>query len=284
MSKSRTVAAVCAAALLLTTHFGCARSTRHGLVVTVPRGWSSEIRTVIVGTPEGHVPRDITYYRNSIGMEFVLLPGGEFVMGSEKGAPDEQPIQRLRIPKALFVSAFEVTQAQYMELIGKDPSNFKSARNPVESVTWKDAGSFCQALAVKEGLKYRLPTEAEWEYACRAGGKTAFYWGNTMRNDCAWWSGNSGAGTHPVGQKLPNGFGLYDMSGNVCEWCRTVYRKYPYSEMDDMAHYDPAREHVTRGGSWRSDSTAARSATRARVSARAALIDTGFRVVVPAEE
>ncbi|MEK7450052.1 MAG: formylglycine-generating enzyme family protein [Planctomycetota bacterium] len=145
-------------------------------------------------------------------------------MGSNDGENDEKPIHEVAL-NSFLISKYEVTQGQWQKIMNNNPSNFKGDNNPVEQVSWDDCQEFCKrsetesASGGKTGL--RLPTEAEWEYAARAGTTTKYYWGDSINDDYLW--DNSNLGTHPVGQKKPNGFGLYDMLGNVWEWCQDWY-------------------------------------------------------------
>ena len=171
---------------------------------------------------------------NSVDIVLVPIPAVEFMMGSpesEEGRNDNNETQhRVQITKPFYLSAYEVTQAQYQDVMGNNPSHSKGANKPVEKVNWSDAVEFCRKLSDEEGAEYRLPTEAEWEYACRAGTATAYSFGDdtsqlskserevAMRY--AWYKANSGNTAHAVGEKLPNSWGLYDMHGNVWEWCQ----------------------------------------------------------------
>jgi formylglycine-generating enzyme required for sulfatase activity len=147
----------------------------------------------------------------------------------------------------------EVTQAQYEAVMGTNPSYFKGQTNPVENAFWEDATEFCKKLSEKTRQTVRLPTEAEWEYACRAGTQTAFSFGDdpSALGDYAWHAGNSGERSHPVGQKKPNAWGLYDMHGNIWEWCADRYGKYPKGFATDPSGPTTGDTRVSRGGSWR---------------------------------
>jgi formylglycine-generating enzyme required for sulfatase activity/uncharacterized protein YjbI with pentapeptide repeats len=178
--------------------------------------------------------------QNSIGMDLKLMPAGTFTMGSYS-VPGEQPAHQVTLTKDFYIGVYEVTQQQYERVTGRTPSRFKGANNPVESISWDEAVAFCAKLSAlpaerAAGRVYRLPTEAEWEYACRASTLSSYYFGDDSRNlgKYAWFNDNSGRTTHPVGAKLPNGWGLYDMHGNVWEWC---------SDKEGSAR-------VVRGGSW----------------------------------
>jgi formylglycine-generating enzyme required for sulfatase activity len=208
-------------------------------------------------------------------MMLVLIPAGEFLMGSpdsDKDAePDEKPQHRVRIARPFYLGATEVTRGQYRAITGADPSYFKGSDDlPVERVSWEDAIAFCDKLNQVEnerleGARYRLPTEAEWEYACRGGSMTPYSFGDDAASLGEFgWSSNPVGKTHPVSQKRPNGFNLYDMNGNVWEWCQDWYDKdyYGRSPNADPLGTAGAASRVIRGGSWLDDPRSARSANR----------------------
>ena len=232
--------------------------------------------------PEGH-----QRVENSIGMKLMLIAAGEFLMGSADDAieaeADEKPRHRVRITKPFYLGTCEVTQGQYEAVMGKNPSYFSltgggadqvggqlTAQYPVENVSWFDAIRFCNKLSEKErkkpfyeidgadvrvpdwnGQGYRLPTEAEWEYACRAGTSTVFSFGvtRTQLREYGWFDENSERRTHPVGQKRPNPFGLHDMYGNVWEWCWDWHRPEFYAQPPTDDPTGPVAEvRILRGG------------------------------------
>ena len=165
-------------------------------------------------------------------MKLVVIPAGEFTMGSpttEAGRGGNEILHHVRITKPFLMAMTAVTQAQWRAVMGNNPSNFKGEDHPVEQVSWNDAVTFCQKLSAKEGKHYRLPTEAEWEYACRAGTQTPYGFGDGNLDDFAWSTGNSGNQTHNVATRKANHWGLYDMQGNVLQFCSDSYG--PYSEM-----------------------------------------------------
>ena len=223
--------------------------------------------------------------KNSIGMAFKPLPGGTFTVGDANGFDDETPHQ-VTLTKAFEFGVYAVTQEQYEQVMGTNPSKFKGSQNPVEKVSWDDAVEFCRKLSElpaekKAGYVYRLPTEAEWEYACRAGTTTAYSFGDSdsQLGDYAWYGANSGKRTHPVGQKKPNAWGLYDMYGNVWEWYQDWYGGYPVSSVTDPAGASSGSDRVIRGGSWSYDSDGCRSAVRGSLTPDHRLLHLGFRVL-----
>jgi formylglycine-generating enzyme required for sulfatase activity len=218
---------------------------------------------------------------NSLGMRMVLVPAGSFRMGSPPGEPlrqDEELPHRVTLTRPFRIAATEVTQAQWQALMGFNRSQNKGDDLPVTSLSWNDAREFCTRLSEKEGVHYRLPTEAEWEYACRAGATEPVT--AAGRPDVAWYADNSGGTTHPVGRKGPNAWGLLDMLGNVAEWTLDTYAPYPRVE-DDEDPTGPAEGNtkVVRGGAWRSFAPAVRCAARTGTPTSYQLHYVGLRVV-----
>jgi len=227
---------------------------------------------------------------NSIGMKLVYIPAGEFMMGSPSSESqrdsDEGPQHRIRISKGFYMGQTEVTQAQWEAVMGNNPSHFKGDNLPVETVSWNDMVEFCKNLSQMESKTYTLPSEAQWEYACRAGSTTAYCFGDssTLLEDYAWHGYEpSAAKPHPVGQKRPNKWGLYDMHGNVWEWCQDWYSEdyYKKSRSVDPEGPNTGSARVLRGGSWyiRGDYNF-RSAARRWLAPDDRIFDYGFRVVM----
>lgn len=189
------------------------------------------------------------------GMEMVFVKGGCYRMGDTfgDGDADEKPVHEVCV-NDFYIGKYEVTQGQWKAVMGNNPSHFKNCGDncPVETVSWNDIQQFLQRLNSRSGKQYRLPTEAEWEYAARSGGKSEKYAGGNDVDAVAWYSKNSGSETHPVGQKRPNGLGLYDMSGNVREWCSDWYgeKYYSQSPRDNPDGPSSGSYRVLRGGSW----------------------------------
>jgi formylglycine-generating enzyme required for sulfatase activity len=220
---------------------------------------------------------------NGVKLELVSLPGGDFIMGSGKGLNDEKPPHRVRV-SSFLMGKFEVTQAQWQAVMGNNPSDFKGTDLPVENVSWNQAVEFCRRLSQKTGLQFRLPTEAEWEYAARAGTTTEYSFGDDVKQlgAYAWYYENSGSKTHPVGKKLPNRFGLFDMHGNVWEWCQDWYGNYSSADQVNPTGPRSGQYRVLRGGSWYANEAGCRSAYRARNVPGDRGLNIGFRVVVAA--
>ncbi|TRU67622.1 MAG: hypothetical protein EWV55_09310, partial [Microcystis viridis Mv_BB_P_19951000_S69] len=246
---------------------------------------------------------------NRVTLEMVSLPAGKFLMGSSN-SDYEKPPHQVKV-NSFAIGKYPVTQAQYQAVMGTNPSLFtNNPQNPVERVSWNDAQAFCEKLSQITGKTYRLPTEAEWEYACRAGTTTRYYFGDDASElgDYGWYVNNSGKQvidtdsilqevggdlhkylepliansnqTHPVGQKKPNAWGIYDMSGNVFEWCEDNWHdSYENAPRDGSAWLTNNHDyHIVRGGSWIASPGYCRSAYRS--SYLVGILGTrGFRVV-----
>jgi formylglycine-generating enzyme required for sulfatase activity len=233
---------------------------------------------------------------NGVKLEMVLIPAGEFLMGSpdsdNNAGSDEKPQHRIRITKPFYLGKYPVTQKQWEAVMGNTPSNFEGTRNPVERVSWEDCQVFLGKLNVKSGVgegRFQLPTEAQWEYACRAGSTTRYCFGDDEPGlgEYAWHAANSGYKTHPVGEKKPNAWGLYDMHGNVFEWCHDWFdgSYYANSTADDPTAPFVGSGRVLRGGSWFAPAKACRSAYRDGLSPEQRNYFLGFRVArVPADQ
>ena len=250
---------------------------------------------------------------NSLGMKLVRIPAGTFNMGTgidEKEHWLKEDRHQVAISKPFYMGVFAVTQKQYEAIMGNNPSAFTAENenhpggpdHPVEQVSWDDAVEFCKKLSAKDeekkaGRVYRLPTEAEREYACRAGTQTATHYGNDLSSNEANFNGNKPVGKAPagpyvdmttkVGSYKPNAFGLYDMHGNVFEWCSDWYDENYYKnspKTDPQGPDQPTNEdeqhRVVRGGSWYNPGPVARSAYRHHVSPGSKYYDIGFRVVM----
>ncbi len=227
-----------------------------------------------------------THYTNELGMAFALLPPGEFGQGRSREQlgreTGESHRRQVRITRGFHMGVHEVTQEQYAEVMGKNPSKFCGAKNPVERVSWNDAVEFCSRLPKEEGCTYRLPTEAEWEYACRSGSTTAYCYGDDpgQLEEYAWYSRNSGEETHEVGLKQPNAWGLYDVHGNVWEWCQDWYAHLEPGPSEDPGGPADGALRVVRGGSWFDYPSPLSSASRGRNLPSNRPDDHGFRVVL----
>jgi formylglycine-generating enzyme required for sulfatase activity len=247
---------------------------------------------------DAQAPKELT---NSIGMKLVLIPKGTFQMGSpesEQGRKDNELQHEVTLSKDFYLGMTEVTQAQYQKVMGDNPSYFQgdkiqgdSSNHPVEKVRWEDAVEFCKRLSAlpeekKAGRVYRLPTEAEWEYACRAGGKTAFSFGDEPKSldEFGWFASNSDNQTHAVGERKPNAWGLCDMHGNVWEWCSDWYGEYPKDAVSDPAGPTEGLHRVHRGGSWFNLAAICRSAIRYRNIPSIRTGNYGFRIALSPSE
>ncbi|MEH2166846.1 MAG: SUMF1/EgtB/PvdO family nonheme iron enzyme [Nostoc sp.] len=276
-----------------------------GLTIALPRFWPSDSGKTsptntnkTPGNVKGNITKGITRevksfvenLENGVTLEMVQIPGGTFMMGSPKGEAggeeNENPQHQVKVP-GFFMGKYEITQAQYKAIIGSNPSNFKGEKRPVEKVSWDEAVKFCQNLSQKTGKTYRLPSEAEWEYACRAGTKTPFYFGETITTEFVNFNSKEtkAVGTKPVGSFPPNTFGLCDMHGNVWEWCEDVYNdNYIDAPTNGRPWFNGSDNNMRllRGGSWENDESSCRSAVRNWLPRASNYWIVGFRVVAVA--
>jgi len=259
------------------------------------------------------LPAELT---NSIGMKFRLIQPGTFMMGSpesEAGRASDERQHQVTLPKQYYMGIYPVTVGDFKRFVDKvgyktegerdgkgaygwtgkewkqdakitwrNPGFTQTAQDPVVCVSWNDAESYCQWLSEVEGKSYRLPTESEWEYGCRAGSRTAYCFGEdeARLSEYAWYYGNSVSTTHPVGQKAPNAWGLYDMHGNVWEWCSDWYGDYPSGTVTDPTGASTGSCRVGRGGSWRNEAALCRSADRFRCAPSSRGSYLGFRLAL----
>jgi len=225
---------------------------------------------------------------NSLGMELVMIPAGSFRMGGDKtleqAEDHENPIHTVSFSKPLLMGKYAVTQAHWAVVMDNNPSKFEDDLRPVETISWHDAQDFIEALNNREDTKgYRLPTEAEWEYAARAGSESAYAFGSesVRLDEFAWYKKNAQNQTHPVGQLAPNAWGLYDMHGNVHEWCQDWFDRGYYSQSPSQAPGGPAEglAKSLRGGDWGSDRWYCRCASRSLGSPSRRSNRVGFRII-----
>ncbi|QWR78696.1 formylglycine-generating enzyme family protein [Candidatus Magnetomonas plexicatena] len=228
--------------------------------------------------------QDGELYTDTItGMEFVFVKGGCFQMGDTfgDGFSDELPVHEVCVDD-FYIGKYPVTQEQWKSITGGNPSRFQDVENlPVEQVSWEDVQDFIKELCAKSGANYRLPTEAEWEFACRGGGLKERYSVGNFPDNAAWYDATSGRKTQPVGTKNPNSLGIYDMSGNVWEWVLDVYAKDAYRKhgRNNPVHHGPVRSRVMRGGSWYDSVKSVRCTNRYYANPGFRFIDIGFRLV-----
>lgn len=228
---------------------------------------------------------------SGINMKMVYVEPGAFMMGipGEKGSDEDETLHKVTVTRGYWICIYEVRQREYQAFMNENPSNFRGDNFPVDSVNWHDAVKFCEKLNKREaarlppGYVYRLPTEAEWEYAARGGKKSRNfrYSGGDDLSAVGWYDGNSGETAHEAGTKLPNELGIYDMSGNVAEWCHDWYERYSGAEQDDPSGAEESSVYrVHRGGAWDSKSGNCRVADRDFYLPGSPNIDIGFRVVL----
>ncbi|MDX1963033.1 MAG: SUMF1/EgtB/PvdO family nonheme iron enzyme [Pirellulales bacterium] len=233
---------------------------------------------------------------NSVGMKLMPIPKGQLQMGSGGSSRFKEARHEVTITRDYYMGAFEVTQGQYLKLIGNNPSHFQgyqvgdSSNHPVDQVSWEDAVEFCKKLSElpeekAAGRVYRLPTEAEWEHACRAGSNAPFSFGGLeLADDHGWFSSNSQGKTHPVGKKDPNAWGLHDMHGNVNEWCSDWAGDYPEGAVTDPTGPQKGDFRIFRGGNWMFDAVIFKSGVRSSFPPSVRSDYVGFRVALSSPE
>lgn len=248
--------------------------------------------SVSTGCHSGNVTinniQDAVVVTNPIGIRLRYIPPGEYYMGSPKDELMRETDERrhkVKIQSAFYIGVTEVTQKQYESLMGENPSFRKGDNLPVERVRWDNAVEFCKKMSeLHPEFTYRLPSESEWEYACRAGTTTRFYWGDDQEGKeiegYAYYSENSSERAHAVGKKKPNPWGLYDMIGNVKEWCNDLYGEYPtLLGKPEPKNYWSEVHGVIRGGGFRYPVKYCRTARRAHIHRSSMGSALGFRVV-----
>ena len=278
MKKTFKTMLVAAMAMMTVTYVGCKGQEGEGgegeeggeeIVVEQP-----ETMTLKVGSAEFTLSR---------------VEPGTFTIGPVPGDKDvtdeEKPAHQVDLTKVIYIAQTEVTQELYTAVMGKNPSNFTGAKNlPVEQVTYDDAMEFCKRLSDSTGHTFTLPTEAQWEYAARGAQKAPatpeLYSGSNNINEVSWYEENSNGKTHPVATKAPNALGLYDMTGNVFEWCRDWYGSYNANAATNPDGLSKGKDRVLRGGSWRGDAKNCRVSYRYNYSPDHSRFNLGFRVIM----
>ena len=269
--------------LLLTVLVTLPIQTHAGIILGFEPVWEEG---ATLGTPvSAGLSRDAV-----AGMEFVAVKGGCFKMGDTfgDGQNDEKPVHEVCVSD-YSIGKYEVTQGQWQKVMGSNPSSFSSCGDdcPVENVSWDDVQGFLRKLNERRGgsvtRPYRLPTEAEWEYAARSGGKQEKFSGSNDIDAVAWYGSNSGSKTHLVGRKQANGLGLYDMSGNVWEWVNDRYDSDYYGESprDNPSGSTLDSYRVFRGGGWYNDPARVRASLRSYIALGLRYDNLGFRLVAP---
>ena len=252
-------------------------------------------RTFVPEVPRDPIKRGEKAFRDRLGngivMEMVRIPLGKFALGSPPNETsrreNESPISEVNVP-AFYMAKFAVTQEQWVEVMGRNPSIFRETlQAPVENISWLEAQDFCRKLAQRSQHFYRLPSESEWEYACRAGTNTAYHFGDSpaQLSDYAWFGENANKRSHPVGQKVPNPWGLYEMHGGIWEWCEDIWHdNFNGAPADGSAWIsgDNSSRRVRKGGSWSNEAQLCRSASREWHWQSDRYNDIGFRVVISA--
>ncbi|PLX89062.1 MAG: formylglycine-generating enzyme family protein [Desulfuromonas sp.] len=242
--------------------------------------------TLIISNPLLAAPLK-SYTEPATGIKFVLVPGGCFEMGNIHGGGSytEYPAHDVCVD-SFYIGTTEVTQGQWKALMETNPSSFKLGDNyPVETLSRKNISQFAKKMEKKSDKGFRLPTEAEWEFACRSGGKEEKFCGSSHAKEVAWFQTNAADTVHPVAEKKPNSLGLYDMSGNVWELCSDIFSRdyYKNSPKQNPQGAETGRHYIKRGGSWDINENFQRASTRGRGSYDEKHYSTGFRLVFPAE-
>jgi len=270
---------------------GVGRRITWDLLKDMPAGYDGELawdveavipaKTASAAAPGPEVADPVT------GMLFVPVPRGCFKMGDGfgEGDDDEKPLHEVCLD-SFYLGKYEVSQAQWQAVMGSNPSYFKQCGKncPVESVSWSDVNDFISKLSFKGTRQFRLPTEAEWEYAASGGGRHERYSGGSAAAQLGWFGGNAAGRIHPVGQKKPNALGLYDMSGNVAEWVSDLKDEYQATAQQAPQGPDTGSNRVVRGGSWLSPARDVRTSARSELTPSVKTNSIGFRLVLmPAE-
>jgi formylglycine-generating enzyme required for sulfatase activity len=240
------------------------------------------------------VPKEVSLdLGNKVMLKLVLVPAGRFAMGSpatEKNRQENEVQHEVTITKPFYIGVYKVTQGQYQQIMGKNPSTYKGANFPVAATSWENATEFCKKVSEKTHRKVALPNEAQWESMCRAGTATAYICGDddTKLGDYCWGVFNWGGRMHPVGQKKPNAFGVYDVHGLMWEWARGFYGDYDPTKKFDPEDPASGSEHIARGGTYRSRPPFLRSSIRIGATVKAGAIGDGpdrfgFRVEMDVE-
>lgn len=263
-----------------------------------PKPIVTVISAPIIEPPIDPIKRGDKAFRDDLGngiyMEMVRIPAGKFTIGSPTNEKDrrenESPLIEVKVP-SFYMAKFAVTQEQWLAIVGSNVATFRdNLQAPMESISWLEAQEFCRRLATKTQHLYRLPSESEWEYACRAGTNTAYHFGDdsTQLSDYAWFAANADKRSHPIGQKVPNPWGLYEMHGGVWEWCEdtwhdTWHDNFYGAPADGKAWIEGnVGRRVRKGGSWSNEAKLCRSASREWHWQGDRYNDIGFRVVISA--
>jgi len=235
----------------------------------------------LANTVDGYEPKPNYIVKSALDMELIWCPPGSFIMGPGQG--NTSPAHPVILTKGFYLGKYEVTQEEYEKVIGTNPSNFKGDKLPVEQVSWNDSAAFCEVLNKNErkrGWEFTLPTEAQWEYACRAGTPTSYSWGSNVKPQLANSKDSGLKKTIEVGTYTVNPWGFFDMHGNVWEWSADWHGAYPRSSVVDPRGPSNGSRRVLRGGSWNYAVIALRSVSRSGNVPTNRRSDIGFRVAL----